>query len=173
MGDLWGVGRQLSKRLNEMGINTALKLRDVDIIWARKHFTVVGERLVRELRGMNCLDLEEVMAKKNITSSKSFGKLVTDKKELMSAVANYTTRACHKLRLQKSKAQGIYVYLRTNPFRRQDPQYNNGITYGFMEPSDDTTYMIQAARKSLEQIYSKGYKYHKACLLYTSDAADE
>ena len=163
--DLWGVGRQLSKRLGEMGINTALKLRDVDIAWARKHFTVVGERLVRELRGMNCLDLEEVMAKKNITSSKSFGKLVTEKKELMSAVANYTTRACHKLRLQKSKAQGIYVYLRTNPFRRQDPQYNNGITYGFMEPSDDTTFIIQAARKCLGEIYSKGYKYHKAGIM--------
>ena len=83
----------------------------------------------------------------------------------MSAVANYTTRACHKLRLQKSKAQGIYVYLRTNPFRRQDPQYNNGITYGFMEPSDDTTFIIQAARKCLGEIYSKGYKYHKAGII--------
>ena len=165
VGDLWGVGRQLSKRLNEMGINTALKLRDVDITWARKHFTVVGERLVRELRGANCLELEEVMAKKNITSSKSFGKLVEDKKELMNAVANYTTRACHKLRAQNSKTQGIYVYLRTNPFRRQDPQYDNGVTYGFMEPSDDTTLIIQAARKCLEQIYSKGYKYHKAGIM--------
>ena len=121
VGNIWGVGRQLSKKLNEMGINTALKLRDVDIVWARKHFTVVGERLVRELRGASCLELEEVIAKKNITSSKSFGKLVTDKKELMNAIANYTTKACHKLRLQNSKAQGLYVYLRTNPFRRQDP----------------------------------------------------
>ena len=165
VGNIWGVGRQLSKKLNEMGINTALKLRDVDIVWARKHFTVVGERLVRELRGASCLELEEVIAKKNITSSKSFGKLVTDKKELMNAIANYTTKACHKLRLQNSKAQGLYVYLRTNPFRRQDPQYDNGITYGFMEPSDDTTFIIQAARKCLEQIYSKGYKYHKAGIM--------
>ena len=165
VGDIWGIGRQLAKRLNEMGINTALKLRDVDIVWARKHFTIVGERLVRELRGLSCLDLEEVTAKKNITSSKSFGKLVTDKKELMNAIANYTTRACHKLRLQNSKAQGIYVYLRTNPFRRQDPQYNNGTTYGFTEPSDDTAFIIKAARKCLEQIYSKGYKYHKAGIM--------
>ena len=64
VGNIWGVGRQLSKKLNEMGINTALKLRDVDIVWARKHFTVVGERLVRELRGASCLELEEVIAKK-------------------------------------------------------------------------------------------------------------
>ena len=165
VGDLWGLGENYQSVLGEMGINTALKLRDVDIAWARKHFTVVGERLVRELRGMSCLDLEEVMAKKNITSSKSFGRLVTEKKELMNAVANYTTRACHKLRLQKSKAQGIYVYLRTNPFRHQDPQYNNGITYGFIEPSDDTTFIIQAARKCLGEIYSKGYKYHKAGII--------
>ena len=165
VGNIWGVGRQLSKKLNEMGINTALKLRDVDIVWARKHFTVVGERLVRELRGLSCLELEEVITKKNITSSKSFGKSVTDKRELMNAIANYATKACHKLRLQNSKAQGLYVYLRTNPFRRQDPQYDNGITYGFMEPSDDTTFIIQAARKCLEQIYSKGYKYHKAGIM--------
>ncbi len=171
VGNIWGVGRQLSKKLNEMGINTALKLRDVDIVWARKHFTVVGERLVRELRGASCLELEEVIAKKNITSSKSFGKLVTDKKELMNAIANYTTKACHKLRLQNSKAQGLYVYLRTNPFRRQDPQYDNGITYGFMEPSDDTTFIIQAARKCLEQIYSKGYKYHKAGIMLLDPCA--
>ena len=92
------------------------------------------------------MELEEVMAKKNITSSKSFGKLVTDKKELMNAVANYTTRACHKLLLQKSKSQGIYVYLRTNPFRRQDPQYDNGITYGYIQPTDYTAFKNQAAR---------------------------
>ena len=73
----------------------------------------------------------------------------------MNAIANYTTKACHKLRLQNSKAQGLYVYLRTNPFRRQDPQYDNGITYGFMEPSDDTTFIIQAARKCLEQFTQK------------------
>ena len=67
------------------------------------------------------------------------------------------------------KPKTLYVYLKTtNPFRRQDPQYDNGITYGFMEPSDDTTFIIQAARKCLEQIYSKGYKYHKA-ELYSLD----
>ena len=64
VGSIWGVGRQLSKKLNEMGINTALKLRDVDIVWARKHFTVVGERLVRELRGASCLELEELLQRK-------------------------------------------------------------------------------------------------------------
>ncbi len=165
VGDLWGIGRRLATRLEEMGINTALKLRDVDILWMRKHFTVVGERLVRELRGTSCLDLEEVMPKKNITSSKSFGRLVEDKEEVMEAIANYTARACHKLRLQKSKAQGIYIFLRTNPFRKQDVQYNNGMTFGFPEPSDDTAYIIRMARKCLEQIFSKGYKYHKAGII--------
>ena len=73
-----GIGRRLATRLEEMGINTALKLRDVDILWMRKHFTVVGERLVRELRGTSCLDLEEVMPKKNITSSKSLERLIEE-----------------------------------------------------------------------------------------------
>ena len=98
------------------------------------------------------------MPKKNITSSKSFGRLVEDKEEVMEAIANYTARACHKLRLQKSKAQGIYIFLRTNPFRKQDVQYNNGMTFGFPEPSDDTAYIIRMARKCLEQIFSKGFE---------------
>ena len=165
VANIWGIGRRLSKRLNEMGISTALKLRDMDILWVRKHFSIAEERLVRELRGDSCLELEEIVSKKNITSSKSFGKLVTDKQQVMEAIANYTARACHKLRAQNSKAQGVHVFLHTNPYRKYDRQYSNSMTYGFAEPSNDTAFIIRAARKCLDQIFAQGYKYNKAGIM--------
>ncbi|MCS5931276.1 hypothetical protein LNQ03_02770 [Klebsiella pneumoniae subsp. pneumoniae] len=59
MDEVWGVGRRISKKLEAMGINTVLQLADTDIRFIRKHFNVVLERTVRELRGEPCLGLEE------------------------------------------------------------------------------------------------------------------
>ena len=87
----------------------------------RKRFSVVGERIVYELRGVSCIDLESATSKKNIMCSKSFGTLLTKREQIEEALANYAARACEKLRQQQSKAQGIYVFLRTNPFRQTPP----------------------------------------------------
>ncbi|HCC4433684.1 TPA: translesion error-prone DNA polymerase V subunit UmuC [Escherichia coli] len=57
--DVWGIGRRISKKLDAMGIKTVLDLADTDIRFIRKHFNVVLERTVRELRGEPCLQLEE------------------------------------------------------------------------------------------------------------------
>src|SRR5699024_5442123 len=57
--EVWGIGRRISKKLEAMGINTVLDLADTDIRFIRKHFNVVLERTVRELRGEPCLEMEE------------------------------------------------------------------------------------------------------------------
>jgi DNA polymerase V len=107
----------------------------------------------------------QVSAKKNIMSSKSFGKLVTDLPSIDEALANYAARACTKLRKQNSRAQGIYVFVRTNPFRSNEPQYRNGITIGFTMPTSDTRDIAKAASICLRKIYRQGYRYHKAGIM--------
>ena len=61
-----------------MGIETALNLAESPTWLIRKHFNVVLERTVRELRGEPCLELDEFSpTKQQIVCSRSFGYRIT------------------------------------------------------------------------------------------------
>lgn len=160
--DIWGIASRSAIKLAKLNIHTALELRNADPKWLRKHFSVVMERMVLELRGTPCMPLESVQPKKQIMSSRSFGKLVTNLADLEEAISSYTARACIKLRNQKSYAQGIYVFIHTSIFRENEPQYANSFCYYFPEACDDTGYMIHVAKQCLRKLYREGYRYHKA-----------
>ena len=159
--DIWGVGRRWGARLQAIGIHTAAQLRDAEPKAMRQAFNVVMERIVYELRGTSCLGLEEIQAKKNIMSSRSFGRMVTDKSELLEAVSCYAARAAEKLRRQGSRANGLYVFLSTNRYRPDDPQYQNSVTCSFVLPTSNTEEIIGAARSGLSRLYRAGFRYHK------------
>lgn len=163
--EIWGVGYRWSTRLRLTRIGTAYDLQQADIAMIRRHYTVVGERLVRELNGISCLDLEEIAPRKNILSSRSFGRPVTDKKDLAEAIANYTASACVKLRKQHSRANAISVFIRTNRFRARDPQYRNSALYEFAVPSSDTSEIINVAKVLLNKIYRSGFNYKKCGIM--------
>jgi DNA polymerase V len=161
--DIWGVSSRWGGRLRRMGIHTAAELRDADTNTIRKSFSVVLERLVRELRGEICLQMEEMPEpKKNITCSRSFSYLVTELKDLEEAVATYAARAGEKLRAQDSVASAIYVYIRTNQFRKDDPHYANAASLGFPQPTSHGGELIATALEGLRGIYRPEYLYKKA-----------
>ena len=170
--DIWGIGKRWAQKLPKFGIETALQLRQADPALIRRHFTVVGERLVRELNGISCLPLETMTAKQNIMSSKSFGALQTEFQPIAEALSCYTARACEKLRGQGSKAQGIYVMLRTSKFRHDRPQYSNGMNYCLPTPSSDTRVIVKAAKQCLKQIYRPEYAYQKTGIMLTDLVSD-
>lgn len=160
--DVWGVGPAYSKLLKAVGINTALKLRDADRRWIRQRMTVVGARIVEELRGHSCVPLEYCPpAKKSITCSRSFGRLTESLEDLREAVAVYLTKAMEKLRRGKLAAGVITVFISTSRFG-DDPQYSNAITYELAYPTDVTSEMLEWALLGLEKIYRPGYRYKKA-----------
>lgn len=163
VGEVWGVGRKIFARLEEMGIRTVRDLRDSDAETLRSQFSVVVERTVRELRGVSCLELEEVApAKQQIMSSRSFGQYVYDLPELREAVASYMAKAAEKLRAQQSVAGAVQVYLRTNPFKPKEPQYQRAVTIPLPESSADTRVLVGWALQVLDGIYRPGYGYQKA-----------
>jgi DNA polymerase V len=172
---IWGIARSWSKRLNSMGIYKASELRDASPTIIRKHLSVVGERILRELKGQSCIDLETIQPKKNIMSSKSFGKSITKKEPIEEALSNYAARACEKLRKQNSRAQAVHVFVQTNGFRETDRQYNNAITHTLTTPTSDTRIIIEAAKFCLSKIYQHGYRYKKTgiMLLYLIPASLE
>ena len=106
-------------------------------------------------------------------SSRSFGKMVSDLQSLEEAVASYTARAAEKLRQQNSRAGGIYVFIRTNRFRQNDPQYSNAAMVGFDDATSDTASLIRAAMGAIRHIYRAGYRYHKAGVMLTDLTAQD
>lgn len=163
VGEIWGVGRKISARLEELGVTTALQLREADAETIRARFSVVLERTVRELRGVSCLELEEVVPEKQqIMCSRSFGTLVYDPAELEEAVACYIGRAAEKLRAQDALAGALQVYIRTNIFKPEVPQYQKGLTVPLPEATSDTRLLVAWALRILKRIYRPGYGYHKA-----------
>lgn len=163
VGEVWGVGRKISEKLAAMGIHTVQQLRDADAETLRSQFSVVLERTVRELRGVSCLDIEEVVPEKQqIMSSRSFGTLVYDLADLEEAVASYVSRAAEKLRAQNSLAGAIQVYIRTNIFKPEMPQYQRAMTVPLTEATADSRVLVGWASQALRRIYRPGYGYHKA-----------
>lgn len=168
VGDIWGIGPQNRKKLNRKGISTALHLKNADDDWVRKQLTVTGLRTVWELRGIPCISLEEAPApKKGIITSKSFGHSVVSHGELREAVATYMTRAAEKLRAQSSIANSLQVFIATNRFKPEVPQYANSLMVRLPEPTASTPVLIRHALRCLKEIYRAGYEYKKAGVMLT------
>jgi DNA polymerase V len=166
--EVWGVGRRSTDKLNGLGIHSVLDLKRVSAKRLRETFSVVQERIVEELNGVACLELDDVVPdKQQIICSRSFGTLTSLLSDLEQAVIAYATRAAEKLRQQHSVAGGIQVYIRTNPHKERDPQYRQAILIPLPEPTDDTRLLCHAALHGLRQIYRSGYAYQKTGVILT------
>ena len=159
--EIWGVGKHWSQKLRCKGIYTALDLRNIDPRWMRKVFTVVGERLVRELQGTPCIPLELIREdKKEIQVSKSFRQPITSFEELRQAVATYVSRAATKLRKAQLKTPSLLVYIRTSPFKPES-YYSRSIVVPLDQAANDTPTLLIAACKGLEHIFKPNCHYQK------------
>lgn len=168
VGEVWGVGSRIRKRLAGMGIDTVLDLRNASPKQMRAQFGVVMERTCNELRGISCLELEDVMPpKQQIMSSRSFGTTVETFEELCESVASYLASAAEKLRRQNSVAGAVYVFVLTNRFKEDEPQYNAGITVPMDDATDDTLALTSAALRGLAAIFRPGFRYKKTGVMLT------
>jgi DNA polymerase V len=159
--DIWGIGRQSAKKLAQNNIHTAIHLRDANEKMIQKLLTIQGLRIVKELNGEACLSLQLIESeKKQIVSSRSFGRSVVKIEELRESIANHISLAAEKLRRQNSLTKSITVFLQTNPFKA-GPQYYNSGYVNLMSGTSVTNKMIHHAFNVLEQIYQAGFEYKK------------
>ena len=162
VNEVWGVGRSLAPKLNQLGIISVLDLKLTDPDYIRQQFSIVLEKTVRELNGVMCMELKNIEEpNKEIMVSRSFGRRVKDKQELIEAITSYTSRAAERMRKQESVATSLYVYIRTSPHDNKK-QYANGVNIPLFQPSDDTMVLTNAALLGLDYIFREGFDYQKA-----------
>lgn len=161
--DVWGVGRQYAALLKRNGIGTAYDFTQLNPEWIRKNMTVTGLRLWEELQGRSCIPLETIMpAKKNIATTRAFGKKTADYENLREAVSTYASACAGKLRRQKSLARYVTVFIHTDPFSDKERYQSFSITATLSVASNSDIILVEAALKCLEQIFRPNLLYKKA-----------
>jgi DNA polymerase V len=161
--DVWGVGRRTAMKLRAQGIDHPGELRDAPLSMVRKRFGVMLARTVMELRGKQCFELEtQPPPRKNLCVSRGFGHPISDYAELLESVTAHATTAAAKLRRQGMKAQSLSVFVETNRFRGDVPQYAGSFCLSLPLASNATPTMVRLAARALKQVYRSGYWYNKS-----------
>lgn len=174
IADVWGIGRQQALKLEKQGVKTAYDFTRLPKEWVRKNMTVTGERTYRELLGEPCIDMEITPPdRKQICTSRSFGKMVSNYEDLYEAIANYASSCAYKLRQQKSVAVTMMVFIHTNHFRTDLPQYAKNIIINLPVPTSDTREIVHYAEFGLKKIFRSGFNYKKAGVIIMEIAKQE
>ena len=162
-GDVWGIGRRHARWLEAQGVRTAYDFTLRPEAWVKKYLTVTGVRTWKELLGVPCIGGEtEEHPKKSICTSRSFGQTTSEFEVLREAVSNFAAACARKLRLQHSAADTVQVFILTNYFRDDQPQYCPSQTCVLPVPANDPAELIHYAGLLLRQIFRPGYQYKKA-----------
>jgi len=166
IADVWGVGHRYAAKLEARGIKNALQFRDADASWVRKLMTVMGARTQMELRGVPCIPFNPTPpAKQQICCSRSFGAATDSLAELRAAVAHFTARVAEKLREQQLVAGELTVFITTDRFKQELPQYSNTASLSLTPLSNSTLELLPVAQRALTQLYRPGFAYRKAGVL--------
>lgn len=160
--DIWGIGRQHTKRLKNEGINTAYDFTLMDKVWVQKNLSIVGLRLQNELQGIPCLDLDSPADKKNIATTRSFDTNYTDYELIKERVSTFAVTCATKLRKQKSCCNALMVFIHTNGHRKDLPQYIRNIVIKLPYPTNSNIEVAKFATQGLEKMFRKGFAYKKA-----------
>ena len=165
LSDVWGIGRRTLEVLNCYGVHTPLQFADKKESWVRAHFHQPGVQTWMELNGIPCIDTSEVIRNQNICTSRSFGDMVSDLPSLKASVASFAASCANKLRGQQSVCQSVTVFVSSNSFRTDLPQYGNAATVLLATPTSDTLEINKAAMQCLESVYLPGIMYKKSGVL--------
>lgn len=162
LADVWGIGRRSYEKLVALGIKTPLQFADMPGEWVLKHFSKPTVQTWRELNGWPCIDTEEIIQRQSITTSRSFGTMISTKEQLKASVAAFAASCANTLRGQNSAAGAVTVFASSNRFREDLKQYRNMGTTLLPVPSADTIEITDAALRIVDQIYRPGIQFKKS-----------
>ena len=161
--DVWGIGFKHAERLKNIKVNNAHDFISLPDNWVRKKMSVVGLRLKKELESRSVLGLEEVRSpKKAIATTRSFEGTITNYEKIKERISTFAVCCAEKLRSQNSNCNSIYVFVRSNKFQKNKPQYRNGILITLPFSTNSNMVISKYAIQGLKKIFKAGINYKKA-----------
>ena len=162
LADIWGIGPRSFAKLQALGITTPLQFADKPGDWVLRQFHKPGYQTWLELNGHPCIDTSEIIRRRTISTSRSFGKMISDAEQLRASVATFAASCCNTLRAQESAAGSVSVFACSNRFREDLQQYSNIATMRLDSPSSDTLEITEAAIRLADRIYRPGIQFKKS-----------
>lgn len=168
VGEIWGIGRQHTKKLNSMGIMTVFDFINTSPQMIKDQFSIVMQRTLLELHGVSCIKLENApQAKKQIIASRSFGQKVYSKDDLKEAITLYVQDAVYRLRSEKLLCGCIITFVQSNPFDASQPFYKRSEAFALQEPSDNSLLLAKIATAMIDVLYKKDVAFKKCGVILT------
>jgi len=171
--DVWGIGRQNAKKLMSIGVKNAYQFTKLNDAFVKTHFSIVGLRLLHDLRGKPTIQDEDIKDKKNIACTRAFDYMISDFEIMQERISTYTTTVAVKLRKQNSNCEVINVFVRSNSHRADLAQYNAAYSIKLPYPTSSTFILNEYAQTALKLIYKEGYQYKKAGVTFMALSKDE
>ncbi|MEM8510369.1 MAG: DUF4113 domain-containing protein [Bacteroidota bacterium] len=165
IGDVWGIGGRYTKMLQLQNVRTAYDFVQLPDDFVRHSMTVVGLRLKHDLMGKPSIQMEEVQNKKGIACTRSFDKDYSDFEDVKERISTYASVCASKLRKQGSDCNLVHVFVRTNPFRENVPQYGRSTVIRLPYPTNSSLEIVAYAIAGLKAIFKKGFAYKKAGIM--------
>ena len=164
--EVWGIGRQLSKKLTHQGVYNAKLLKYSDDQWIRKMMSINGLKTATELRGISCLPLQEFsVTRKSCCTTRTFGEPLMKLEDVEQAMTTFARRATERIRSEGLVASSVSAFLRTSPFDRRNKYYSNSDSVALHTPTCDTIMVVHSALSVVKKIFKEGYKYKKGGVL--------
>ena len=162
IGNVWGIGRRLKKRLQAKGCQTAFDFTQLPSDWVLKNFSIVEWRLQKDLQGISKIPLEEISSKKMIATTRSFEYTYSDIDNIKERISTFAASCAEKLRVQKSSCHLLIVQLSSDRHKKEAQQHKESKTVIFSYPTDSTLTIANAAVTAVKTIFKTGIKYKRA-----------
>ncbi|AZA52942.1 Y-family DNA polymerase [Chryseobacterium sp. G0201] len=162
IGDVWGIGRKLTAKMNDSGVYKAWDLLQKPEMWVRKVMGIHGVRMINELKGIRQLELDFPSPKKSIAVTRSFMEMLTKKDEVRERVETFGMHCSERLRKQNTCCKMVTVFVQTNRFRKDLPEYRNAITKILPNPTNSSIIIGRVVKELFEAIFKEGFHYKKA-----------
>jgi DNA polymerase V len=167
IGNVWGIGRQLKKRLEDKGCVTAYDFTQIPSDWVLKNLSIVVWRLQKDLQGISKIPLEEVSSKKMIATTRSFEYTYSDIDNIKERISTFAANCAEKLRVQESNCHMLIVQLSSDRHKKDSQQHRESKTVVFSCPTASTLVIANAAVAAVKSIFKTGIKYKRAGVILT------
>ena len=160
--DVWGIGRQNTKKLYAKGIKKAIQFTELPESWVLKEMTVVGLRLQKDLKGIATIEMEPKEKKQSISTSRSFNRDYNTFEEVKERVVSFTSLSAQKLRSQQSLCNRLSLFVETNRFKDSETYYYKSIQLKLPFSTCSTLELVAFVVMGLKHIFRDNLHYKKA-----------